>query len=372
MIFNHYVALPVLLDLNSHSVEIGLSQASKESVQCIDVNDKSWYGHYSLTRLVTKGDVPVPITLVHSKELKYGQNPDHSPRHSDRRPVLLIGYGSYGLPLSLEFRAELIYLLEQNWIVAYAHVRGGGEGGRAWHRGGQLQAKMSTFDDYYSCGKLLIDLGVTDYGMLCGEGSSAGGLIMGVMANNSLSGKAQNLFTSLLLRNPFLSVHDSIVNRASDKKKTESTKAGDGRDKEFQYIEQLIQYEEDEWGSFACEDALKYINSYCPLYNIQRIYESGAVVGTGSNINRMYPSIYLTANAFDNKISATHAESWLTLYESAITTAQVTGPRAEPNTVCVFNKVYSGDHQGSATVSDQIKESAKEILFLLGTVKQPK
>jgi len=150
---------------------------------------------------MTTGDVPIPITLVHNKDVNPDQNwksgqktgrAGQSGQESGQGhhpvpvpvpvPVLLIGYGSYGQPLSLEFRAELIYLLQQNWIIAYAHVRGGGEGGSEWHRSGKSDKKLSTFDDYYACGCHLIELGITSTGLLCGEGCSAGGLIMGVMA----------------------------------------------------------------------------------------------------------------------------------------------------------------------------------------------
>lgn len=111
------------------------------------------------------------------------------------RPFVLIGYGAYGIPVSLEFDPQTLALLEKGFYVGYAHCRGGGELGAAWHAAGRGMLKRNTFKDYKACAEYLIAKGWTSPSLLCGMGVSAGGLIMGVMAN-----ECSHLFVALVMR----------------------------------------------------------------------------------------------------------------------------------------------------------------------------
>ncbi|KAJ9518569.1 hypothetical protein QJQ45_018623 [Haematococcus lacustris] len=94
-------------------------------------------------------------------------------------PVLLLVYGAYGQPLSLKFDPLLLSLIERGWVVAWAHVRGGGERGRAWHAAGRHSSKLQGLADLTACMRWLLQAGVTRPGMIAGHAFSAGGLLLG-------------------------------------------------------------------------------------------------------------------------------------------------------------------------------------------------
>ena len=112
---------------------------------------------------------PIPLSIVYKKDLKMdGQN-----------PCLMEGYGSYGISLDPNFDATRLALLEKGIIIAYAHVRGGGENGEDWHLAGQKLTKQNTISDFISCAEYLIKQGYTSPSKLAGRGTSAGGITIG-------------------------------------------------------------------------------------------------------------------------------------------------------------------------------------------------
>ena len=112
---------------------------------------------------------PVPLSIIYKKDLKLdGQN-----------PCLLEGYGSYGLNIDPGFDATRLALLEKGIIIAYAHVRGGGENGEDWHLAGQKLKKQNTISDMIACAEYLIKQGYTSPSKLAGRGTSAGGITIG-------------------------------------------------------------------------------------------------------------------------------------------------------------------------------------------------
>ena len=112
---------------------------------------------------------PVPLSIVYRKDLKLdGQN-----------PCLMEGYGAYGISLDPNFDATRLALLEKGIIIAYAHVRGGGENGEDWHLAGQKLTKQNTIGDFIACAQYLIDKGYTSPSKLAGRGTSAGGITIG-------------------------------------------------------------------------------------------------------------------------------------------------------------------------------------------------
>ena len=96
-----------------------------------------------------------------------------------RRPVLLDGYGAYGISYDARFVPTLLPWLDGGGVYAVAHVRGGGEGGQAWHDGGRIATKMNTVTDFIACAQTLIDQHYTDAAHLSGSGTSAGGILIG-------------------------------------------------------------------------------------------------------------------------------------------------------------------------------------------------
>lgn len=171
---------------------------SKESV------DRIRSGKYHMvteTASSSSGDcVSVPITVVTRRctAIRNGSMADpHSVPNPHRvpGPFLLIGYGAYGIPLSVEYDPQVMTLLQRGFSVGYAHCRGGGEYGSHWHTAGKGMLKWNTFNDFAACAEHLISRGYTSPSLLCGMGSSAGGLVMGVMAN-----EFPHLFAALVMR----------------------------------------------------------------------------------------------------------------------------------------------------------------------------
>jgi protease II len=139
----------------------------------------------------------VPITLVWESDRWYRSGFETSADRCEHRPgpLLLVGYGAYGVCAPVHYDPLIYSLLRRGWIVGYSHCRGGGEFGRTWHRRGVLLNKWNTFLDFAATAEHLIARGFTRPSQMCAFGGSAGGLIMGAMANNF-----PQMFAALLMR----------------------------------------------------------------------------------------------------------------------------------------------------------------------------
>jgi prolyl oligopeptidase len=112
---------------------------------------------------------PIPLSIIYKKDLPMnGQN-----------PCLMEGYGSYGISIDPGFDATRLALLEKGIIIAYAHVRGGGENGEDWHMAGQKLTKQNTISDFIACTEYLEKNGYTSPSKMAGRGTSAGGITIG-------------------------------------------------------------------------------------------------------------------------------------------------------------------------------------------------
>ena len=122
-------------------------------------------------QVASKDGTRVPLTLLHKKGLKL----------DGKNPTLLTGYGGFGVSLTPNFGVIRRVWLEQGGVIAIANLRGGGEFGEEWHKGGNLLNKQNVFDDFIACAQHLIDSGVTSPGKLAIQGGSNGGLLMGAV-----------------------------------------------------------------------------------------------------------------------------------------------------------------------------------------------
>ena len=100
-------------------------------------------------------------------------------------PLYVYGYGSYGYPLPVGFSAARLALLDRGVVMAYAHIRGGGEMGDPWHDAGKMMVKWNTFRDFIAAVEQLVESGYGAPGRVAIEGGSAGGLLMGVVVNEA-------------------------------------------------------------------------------------------------------------------------------------------------------------------------------------------
>ena len=138
----------------------------------------------------------VPISIVYRKDAK----------HDGSSPLLLTGYGSYGVPNNPTFSSNRVSLLDRGVVVAIAHVRGGGEMGKKWHDQGRMFAKRNTFTDFIAIAEHLIREKWTSADRLAIEGGSAGGLLVGAVVN-----MRPDLFHVAITRVPFVDVLNTML-----------------------------------------------------------------------------------------------------------------------------------------------------------------
>ena len=137
------------------------------------------------TTITARDGTKVPLSIVSRRGLKL----DH------HRPTYLVGYGSYGISYDAAFSPDFLPWLDRGGIYAIAHVRGGGELGQAWHDAGKIQTKQNTIHDFIDAAEALIKRGYTDPAHLAGEGTSAGGILIGAP-----SPQRPDLFRAALIR----------------------------------------------------------------------------------------------------------------------------------------------------------------------------
>ena len=175
--------------------------------------------------------VRVPISLVYP----VGAARDGS------SPMLLTGYGAYGIPYPVTFSSSRLSLLDRGLTVAIAHVRGGGDLGKRWHDDGKMLRKRNTFTDFVACADALVGAGFTASARLVIEGGSAGGLLIGAVLN-----LRPDLAHGALLRVPFVDVINTMLDESLP----------------------LTVGEFEEWGNPKLREHYDYMNTYCPYTNL--------------------------------------------------------------------------------------------------------
>ncbi|ROS73401.1 S9 family peptidase [Cellulomonas sp. PhB143] len=182
----------------------------------------------------------VPVSLVWRRD---AVTLDPSGLQADPAPVLLYGYGSYEISIDPAFSIPRLSLLDRGVVLAVAHVRGGGEMGRRWYEDGKTLAKKNTFTDFVACARHLVGAGWTTPERMVAQGGSAGGLLMGAVAN-----LAPELFAGVVAQVPFVDPLTSILDPDLP----------------------LTVIEWDEWGNpLADPEVYRYMSEYSPYENVR-------------------------------------------------------------------------------------------------------
>ncbi len=223
------------------------------------------------------------------------------------------GYGSYGSSIHARFSSSDLTLLNKGYTIAYAHVRGGGELGETWYKQGKLLNKKNTFEDFIACTKHLIAKGHGEKGEVVASGGSAGGLLMGVMAN-----EYPEYFKVLILNVPFV----DVINTMLDKERP------------------LTTGEYKEWGNPNKKKYYDYIKSYSPYDNVKK---------------QDYPSMLFTSYMNDQNVA---------YFEPAKMVAKLRAHKTDKNTI-LLNINKNGGHGGTSGRFDGLREKALEIAFIL-------
>jgi oligopeptidase B len=153
---------------------------------------------YVTTRIMARAQdgAEVPISLLHRRDFV----------RDGRAPLLLYGYGSYGHAIPASFNASRLSLVDRGFVYAIAHVRGGTDKGWGWYLDGKRERKTNTFDDFSACARALIDAEYTSTKRMVGHGGSAGGMLMGAVANRS-----GDLFAGIVAEVPFVDVLNTML-----------------------------------------------------------------------------------------------------------------------------------------------------------------
>ncbi|HWU47012.1 MAG TPA: S9 family peptidase [Humibacter sp.] len=204
----------------------------------------------------------VPISLVFRSDLVSPGTP---------APMLLYGYGSYEASMDPSFSIARLSLLDRGVIFAIAHVRGGGELGRHWYESGKTLTKKNTFTDFVACARHLSEAGWTDAARLVAEGGSAGGLLMGAVAN-----LAPDAFAGILAGVPFVDALTSILDPSLP----------------------LTVIEWDEWGDPLHDaEVYAYMKSYTPYENVRD--------------DVLYPPILAVTSLNDTRVLYVEPAKWV-------------------------------------------------------------
>ncbi len=245
----------------------------------------------------------VPISLVHKRD---------APRDGSA-PLLLYGYGSYGISVSVSFNSNRISLLDRGVMYAVAHVRGGGELGKPWHDAGRLRQKQNTFTDFISAAEHLITERYTAAQKLVIEGGSAGGLLMGAVTN-----MRPDLFRMVISHVPFVDVLDTMLDASLP----------------------LTVGEYEEWGDPRIAEDYFYMKSYCPYTNLAA---------------REYPAMLVKTGLNDSQVM---------FWEPAKYVAKLRSLKTDANTL-LFKTNMGAGHGGASGRYDYLREIALDYAFLL-------
>ena len=244
----------------------------------------------------------IPISLVYRKELvKDGNN-----------PLLLYGYGSYGINSDPYFSSNRLSLLDRGFRYAIAHIRGGEEMGRMWYENGKLLHKRNTFTDFIACAEHLIAEKYTASDKLIIQGGSAGGLLMGAVTN-----MRPELFEIVIAKVPFVDVVNTMLDASIP----------------------LTVIEYDEWGNPNEKAFYDYIKSYSPYDNVEA---------------KEYPHILVTAGLNDPRVHYWEPAKW---------TAKLRELKTGKNRLLLKTEMGAG-HAGPSGRYDYLKEIAFEYAFI--------
>jgi oligopeptidase B len=261
--------------------------------------------HYASERVhATAPDgTAIPVSIAYRRD---------TPRDASA-PLLLYGYGSYGISMPIGFNSNRLSLLDRGVIFAIAHVRGGGELGKPWHDAGRLSRKRNTFTDFIAAAEHLIAERFTCAQKLAIEGGSAGGLLMGAVTN-----MRPDLFRIVISHVPFVDVLNTMLDASLP----------------------LTVGEYEEWGNPHLADDYFYMKSYCPYTNL----------APGE-----YPIMLLKTGLHDSQVM---------YWEPAKYVARLRTLKADQRPLLLKTNMGAG-HGGASGRYDYLREIALDYAFLL-------
>jgi oligopeptidase B len=251
----------------------------------------------------------VPISLVYKT----------TTRRDGTAPLLVYGYGSYGISIDPNFNSTMVSLLDRGWVYAIAHVRGGQELGRGWYDDGKLMHKTNTFTDYIAATEYLVAHGYGAKDEVFAEGGSAGGLLMGAVLN-----LRPDLYRGVAAIVPFVDVVTTMLDESIPLTTNEFT----------------------EWGNPKEPDAYRYMLSYSPYDNVKA---------------QAYPAMFVHTGLWDSQVQYYEPTKWV---------AKLRATKTDANPLLLDIDMSSG-HGGAAGRYDQLHQRARMLAFFEMVRGQP-
>jgi oligopeptidase B len=262
---------------------------------------------YATERLwaTARDGVRLPISLVYRRD-----------RAREPGPLLLYGYGAYEASINAAFSPFRVSLLDRGFAWAIAHVRGGGEMGRRWYEDGKLEHKANTFTDFIACAEHLIAQGWTARDRLVARGRSAGGLLMGAVAN-----MRPDLFAAIVAEVPFVDALTTILDESLP----------------------LTALEWEEWGDPRTPELYRVMKGYSPYDNVEA---------------KDYPPMLVTGGLNDPRVAYWEPAKWV---------AKLRALKTDRNRLLLKTQMGAG-HAGPSGRYDRWREEALVHAFVLDTL----
>ena len=260
--------------------------------------------NYEVKRIKTlaRDKTEVPVSIVYKKGVDL-----------ETAPLLIYGYGSYGINMDSGFRSSITPLLNRGFIFAIAQIRGGADMGRYWYEDGRMMKKNNTFFDFIDATKFLVENGIGNPEKLFATGGSAGGLLMGAVINYE-----PELYKGIVSAVPFVDVLTTMSDESIP----------------------LTTFEYDEWGNPENKDEYMYMKTYSPYDNI---YKAN------------YPSVLVTTSLFDSQVQ---------YFEPAKYVPKLRENSTSGNPIFLSINLVGG-HGGRSGRLESLKEIARDYSFIL-------
>jgi len=250
----------------------------------------------------------IPITILYKKGVKLDSN----------NYLLLYGYGSYGISIPSNFSTNRLSLVDRGIIYAIAHIRGGKEKGYEWYENGKLLNKKNTFLDFISCAEKLCEDKYTSPKKIVAQGGSAGGLLMGYIAN-----ERPDLFLGIIAQVPFVDICNTMLDEDLPLTVTEIPEWGDIKNDKKSFL---------------------YVKSYSPYDNVKK---------------QNYPHMLVTGGISDPRVTYWEMTKWV---------AKLRENKTDNNLLLLHMNMTAG-HSGASGRFDYLKEIAMEYGFVLKICK---
>ena len=264
--------------------------------------DKSNYESKRLWAKAQDGTL-VPVSMVYRKGFVKDGN----------APLLLYGYGSYGISMNPSFSMSVLSLLDRGFVYAIAHIRGGSEMGRYWYEDGKLLKKKNTFTDFNDCAQFLVNEKYTSTSKLFAMGGSAGGLLMGAIINMK-----PDLYKGVVAAVPFVDIVTTMLDETIP----------------------LTTFEYDEWGDPRKKEYYDYMLSYSPYDQVKPMD---------------YPNLLVTTGFWDSQVQYWEPAKWV---------AKLRDMKTDKNLLIMDCNMEAG-HGGASGRFERYRVTSLEYAFML-------